>query len=49
MKYAVDVENVERRRVGPGAADEDIPKLQLYAPEYSEENASARREHFMTK
>lgn len=33
----------------PGAADEDIPQLQLYAPEYSEENASARRERFMTK
>lgn len=33
----------------PGAADEDIPQLQLYAPDYSEENASARRERFMTK
>ncbi len=33
----------------PGAADEDIPQLQLYAPDYSEENAAARRENFMTK
>lgn len=33
----------------PGAADEDIPVLQLYAPEYSEESAAARRERFMTK
>ena len=33
----------------PGAADEDIPVLQLYAPDYSEENAQARRERFMTK
>ena len=33
----------------PGAADEDIPMLQLYAPDYSEENAAARRERYMTK
>lgn len=33
----------------PGAANEDIPQLQLYAPDYSEENAAARRERFMTK
>lgn len=33
----------------PGAADEDIPVLQLYAPDYSEENAAARRDRFMTK
>ena len=33
----------------PGAADEDIPQLQLYAPDYSEENAAVRRENFMTK
>jgi len=33
----------------PGAADEDIPILSLYAPDYSEENAQARRESFMTK
>lgn len=35
--------------MAPGAADEDIPQLQLYAPDYSEENASARRDRFMTK
>jgi len=33
----------------PGAADEDMPNLQLYAPDYSEENAQARRDRFMTK
>ena len=33
----------------PGAADEDIPVLQLYAPDYSEENAAVRRDRFMTK
>lgn len=33
----------------PGAADEDIPILQLYAPDYCEENAAARRDRFMTK
>ena len=33
----------------PGGAEEDIPMLQLYAPEYSEENAASRRDRFMTK
>ena len=33
----------------PPTAEEDIPHLQLYAPDYSEENAAARRERFMTK
>ena len=32
-----------------GAADEDAIKLKLYAPEYSEENAAARRDRYMTK
>ena len=35
--------------MAPGAADEDIPQLQLYAPDYSEENATARRDRYMTK
>ena len=33
----------------PGGAEEDIPMLQLYAPEYSEEKAASRRDRFMTK
>lgn len=32
----------------PASADE-VPDIKLYAPEYSEERASTRREKFMTK
>lgn len=31
------------------SAEADIPQIQLYAPEYSEELASSRRERFLTK
>ena len=33
----------------PMSAEADIPQIQLYAPEYSEELASSRRERFLTK
>ena len=33
----------------PGAPEEEVPMLSLYAPDYSEENAQSRRERFMTK
>ena len=31
------------------SAEADIPQIQLYAPDYSEELASSRRERFLTK
>jgi hypothetical protein len=33
----------------PMSAEADIPQIQLYAPDYSEELASSRRERFLTK
>lgn len=33
----------------PMSAEADIPQIQIYAPDYSEELASSRRERFLTK
>ena len=33
----------------PMSAEADIPQIYLYAPDYSEEIAAARREQYLTK
>ena len=44
-----EIKNTQYAGGAPGGAEEDIPVLQLYAPDYNEENAAIRRERFMTK